>query len=60
MLEEGLIKYYLKTDGKRKEWIISIKAMDIWFSKKKYKIRAVQQGRLLFLFIKTILLYRSI
>ena len=33
MLEEGLIKYYLKTDGKRKEWIISIKAMDIWFSK---------------------------
>ncbi|MDA1920650.1 DNA-binding protein [Bacillus cereus group sp. BcHK140] len=34
MIEEGLIKYYLKTDGKRKEWIISEDAMKIWFFQK--------------------------
>ncbi|HFJ9331892.1 DNA-binding protein [Bacillus pacificus] len=35
MIEEGLIKYYLKTDGKRKEWILSEDAMKIWFFSKK-------------------------
>ena len=31
MIEEGLVKYYLKEDGKRKGWIISEDAMKIWF-----------------------------
>lgn len=34
MIEEGLIKSYLKKDGKRKEWIISEDAMKIWFFSK--------------------------
>ena len=34
MIEEGLVKYYLKEDGKRKEWIISEDAMKIWFFQK--------------------------
>lgn len=34
MIEEGLVKYYLKEDGKRKEWIISVDAMNIWFLNK--------------------------
>lgn len=37
MIEEGLVKYYLKEDGKRKEWIISTDAMDIWFLNKNVK-----------------------
>lgn len=35
MTEEGLIKSYLKKDGKRKEWIISEDAMKIWFFSEK-------------------------
>lgn len=31
MLKEGLIKYFQKPNGQRKEWIISAKAMEIWF-----------------------------
>ena len=34
MLRKGLIKYYQKPDGKRKEWIISKQAMNEWFQKK--------------------------
>lgn len=33
MLQQGLIKYYQKTDGKRKEWIISKRAMNKWYGK---------------------------
>ena len=33
MIEAGLIKYYQKPDGKRKEWIISVDAMEKWFGK---------------------------
>lgn len=35
MIEKGLIKSYLKRDGKRKEWIISEDAMKIWFFSEK-------------------------
>ncbi|HDR4393037.1 TPA: DNA-binding protein [Bacillus cereus] len=35
MIEEGLIKSYLKADGKRKEWIISEDAMKKWFFSEK-------------------------
>jgi hypothetical protein len=35
MLEEGLIKSFQKPDGQRKEWIISVKAMEKWFGKSK-------------------------
>lgn len=35
MLEDGLIKYYMKSGGQRKEWIISEDAMEIWFSQKR-------------------------
>ncbi|MDZ5480402.1 DNA-binding protein [Bacillus thuringiensis] len=37
MIEEGLIKSYLKKDGKRKEWIISVDAMNIWFPERVIK-----------------------
>lgn len=33
MQSEGLIKSFVRPDGKRKEWIISVKAMEIWFGK---------------------------
>lgn len=33
MIEEGLLKYFQKPTGKRREWIISDKAMEIWFKK---------------------------
>lgn len=33
MIKNGLIKYFQKPDGKRKEWIISTAAMEYWFSK---------------------------
>ncbi|WP_312498206.1 hypothetical protein [Bacillus luti] len=35
MIDVGLVKYYLKPGGKRKEWIITEDAMRIWFSKKE-------------------------
>ncbi|HHB2044596.1 DNA-binding protein [Bacillus cereus] len=35
MIQEGLIKSYLKKDGKRKEWIISEDAMKKWFFSEK-------------------------
>lgn len=35
MIEQGLIKYYLKPGGIRKEWIISEMAMVRWFGEKK-------------------------
>lgn len=31
MLNDGLIKYFHKPGGQRKEWIISVDAMEIWF-----------------------------
>lgn len=34
MIDDGLLKYYQK--GRRKEWIISVDAMEKWFGK-KYK-----------------------
>ncbi|MGN7402716.1 DNA-binding protein [Cytobacillus praedii] len=33
MIENGLLKYFQKPDGKRREWIISEQAMEIWFKK---------------------------
>ncbi|PAE20483.1 hypothetical protein CHH80_10745 [Bacillus sp. 7504-2] len=33
MIEKGLLKYHQKPNGKRREWIISDKAMEIWFKK---------------------------
>lgn len=35
MLEDGLIKFFQKPGGQRKEWIISIQAMEMWFGKPK-------------------------
>lgn len=35
MIQEGLIKSYLKKDGKRKEWIITEDAMKKWFFSEK-------------------------
>ncbi|MBU4642282.1 DNA-binding protein [Bacillus toyonensis] len=35
MLDEGLIKYFLQSEGKRKEWIISRQAMYEWFGAPK-------------------------
>lgn len=32
---EGLIKSFVRPEGKRKEWIISTQAMETWFGKKK-------------------------
>ncbi|MEW4242328.1 DNA-binding protein [Priestia megaterium] len=37
MINEGLIKYFLHPEGKRKEWIISRDAMLKWFGKPKNK-----------------------
>lgn len=34
MIDQGLIKFFQKPGGKRKEWIISEKAMETWFGKK--------------------------
>lgn len=35
MIKDGLIKYFQKPDGTRKEWIISKEAMEIWFGECK-------------------------
>lgn len=35
MLDQGLIKFFKKPDGIRKEWIISEQAMHIWFPHKQ-------------------------
>ena len=35
MIESGMIKYYIKPGGARKEWIISENAMRTWFGDKK-------------------------
>lgn len=35
MINKGLIKYYKKPGGQRREWIISKQAMELWFGKKK-------------------------
>ncbi|MDY0395455.1 DNA-binding protein [Virgibacillus halophilus] len=35
MIRKGLIKYFLHPNGKRKEWILSIEAMEKWFGKKR-------------------------
>lgn len=37
MINEGLIKYFLHPEGKRKEWIISRDAMLKWFGEPKNK-----------------------
>lgn len=34
MEKDGLIKSFVKPEGKRKEWIISKDAMEKWFGKK--------------------------
>ncbi|EMA6344828.1 DNA-binding protein [Bacillus cytotoxicus] len=34
MIDMGHVKYFVKPGGKRKEWIISESAMEIWFPKK--------------------------
>jgi len=33
MIDAGLIKYFQKPGNQRKEWIISIEAMEKWFGK---------------------------
>lgn len=30
-ISQGLIKYFVKPEGKRGEWIISVKAMEKWY-----------------------------
>ena len=35
MLVDGLIKYFQKPGGQRKEWIISSQAMEKWFGESK-------------------------
>lgn len=30
-INQGLIKYFVKPEGKRGEWIISVKAMEKWY-----------------------------
>ncbi|MCD4642732.1 DNA-binding protein [Bacillus hominis] len=37
MLQEGLVKYFLHPEGKRKEWILSRQAMYEWFGEPKAK-----------------------
>jgi len=32
MIERGLIKYFVKSNGERREWIVSEQAMSIWFN----------------------------
>lgn len=34
MLRDGLIKYYIKPGGSRRDWIISEDAMFLWFGEK--------------------------
>jgi hypothetical protein len=34
MIERGLLKYFQKPGGKRKEWIITRQAMEMWYGKK--------------------------
>lgn len=34
-IEQGLIKFFQHPDGKRREWIISDQAMELWFGKKE-------------------------
>ncbi|MBM7540195.1 DNA-binding protein [Amphibacillus cookii] len=34
MIESGLIKFFQKPGGSRKEWIISVQAMEKWFGEK--------------------------
>lgn len=34
MIEEGLIKFFIKKGGIRKEWIVSEDAMKVWFGEK--------------------------
>lgn len=34
MIETGLIKCFQKPGGSRKEWIISVQAMEIWFGER--------------------------
>ncbi|GIO22413.1 helix-turn-helix domain-containing protein [Oceanobacillus sp. J11TS1] len=34
MISRGLIKSFAKPGGKRKEWIISVQAMEEWFGEK--------------------------
>jgi len=34
MEKEGLIKSFIRPDGKRREWIITVQAMERWFGKK--------------------------
>lgn len=36
--KRGLIKSFVRPDGKRREWIISTKAMETWFGKKDKKL----------------------
>lgn len=33
MEREGLIKSFVRPEGKRREWIISVQAMERWFGK---------------------------
>jgi len=37
MIEQGLIKYFVKPGGKNKQWIISTQAMYEWFGEPKNK-----------------------
>ncbi|GGH83492.1 hypothetical protein JOD43_002103 [Pullulanibacillus pueri] len=41
MIASGLIKYFQKPDGQRKEWIVSAEAMEKWFGKRKLTNREV-------------------
>lgn len=34
MINDGLIKFFQKPEGQRKEWIITNEAMEKWFGKK--------------------------
>ena len=35
LIDGGLIKCFIKPDGKRKEWVVSTQAMELWFGKNK-------------------------
>lgn len=35
MINKGLIKCFQKPNGQRKEWILSVEAMEKWFGKEK-------------------------
>src|SRR5690625_3972403 len=43
MEKEGLIKSFVRPDGKRKEWIISVKAMEKWFKKEQWKMKIMYE-----------------